>query len=358
MNTIWRSLRVSLGLLAISANLSLAYGDEAESGVSNAQAEIYICPNASRAFRLVEFWDQWETARSKVAGIKLYIDFFQRHPHEDLARLAKLIGDAGLEVVVECGGTLNHDWGDRAGEKSAEVEMEKIKRWYQAGGKVDYLDIDGPIRRLFGREGWGTYPERRFTSAERAAEELMDYLDVASVMYPDMQYFLLTNFPNWGYRGGVSYHGRGPKQQDWGDYDEVLRVVLEVAEERGHRFEALTVDNPYSYGAGDYPSLSWVEPEKKVDWFKRIQELETFVRSKGMRFNLIVNTDIHGEGSDARYARETLAMVDRYKAVGGDPDRLMVQSWHSHPKQIVPEDAEHSLTWLTLEVAKRSEASE
>jgi hypothetical protein len=37
---------------------------------------------------------------------------------------------------------------DTAGQWSARRELSAIDRFYAAGGKVDFLDLDGPIRRL------------------------------------------------------------------------------------------------------------------------------------------------------------------------------------------------------------------
>ena len=66
--------------------------------------------------------------------------------------MAKLVKRHGFQVSVELGCCL--DFGpmdDTNGEWSARVEIAKIDKWYAAGGKVDYLDLDGPVRRLMFR---------------------------------------------------------------------------------------------------------------------------------------------------------------------------------------------------------------
>lgn len=71
---------------------------------------------------------------------------------------------------------------DTAGEWSARHELAKLAKFYAAGGQVDFLDVDGPIRRLL-------HPEhrrggRRFDSIEKAADELVDALRLHRQAHP------------------------------------------------------------------------------------------------------------------------------------------------------------------------------
>ncbi len=67
---------------------------------------------------------------------------------EKLSCLAKMCKKNNLKVAIECGGTFNPPWGDQAGENSAKAELDIIDKWCEAGGTVDFLDFDGPVRRL------------------------------------------------------------------------------------------------------------------------------------------------------------------------------------------------------------------
>lgn len=80
----------------------------------------------------------------------------------------------------------------------------------------------------------------------------MDYLRAVKKAHPEIRFFLLTNFPNWGYRGNVSYHARGPKRQDWGGYHDVVTTVLAAAKEEGLTVAGVTADNPYEYLVGQH----------------------------------------------------------------------------------------------------------
>ncbi|MFZ5831777.1 MAG: creatininase family protein [Planctomycetota bacterium] len=302
---------------------------------------------------------EWPFVKQHLAGIKFYIGqlYGPRGESPDvtmerLRKYAQLVKAYDLQVAVELGGCLDFSpLDDTAGEWSARRELSALDKFYAAGGKVDFLDLDGPVRRLLHphnrRDG------RKFDSIEKAADELVDSLQIHRRAHPETRYWLLTNFPNWGYRGDVSYHARGPELQDYGDYDQVVRIVLDKLKAAGIELDGVTVDNPYEYLIGEFRSVKIADP-KTVDWLGRVRSYEDFARERGLKFNLIVNSQRGGKTSDELFHRETLQMVDAFLAAGGRPDRWFVQSWYPFPKQIVPESAPHSMTALVKAVIQRT----
>ena len=304
-----------------------------------AKPEIWMCYRDPLALAATDA--RWDFVKGRISGIKIYIGTLRKAPPDKLAALAAMLKAGRIQVAVECGGTLGYAPLDETnGEKSAEIELRNIDKWYRAGGKVDYLDLDGPVRRLL-------YPKKKkgFTSVEKCAGELMDYMRAVRKAHPEIRFFLLTNFPNWGYREGVSYHARGPKRQDNGDYDAVVRTVLKAADAAKLSFAGVTVDNPYEYLMGEHSSVKLKDPTK-VDWIKRVRAYEDFARSRGLEFNLIANSERGGNTSDEAFYERTLKMVDAYVAAGGRPTRYVIQSWYPFPKRLVPETAPHSMTAL------------
>jgi hypothetical protein len=170
-------------------------------------------------------------------------------------------------------------------------------------------------------------------------------------------YWLLSNFPNWGWRGDVSYHARGPHRQDYGDYDQVVRVVLSKLKTAGISLDGVTVDNPYDYLIGAHRSVNLPDPTS-VDWIGRVRSFEDFASENRLAFNLIVNSERGGKESDERFYRETLQMVDAYLRAGGKPTRWFVQSWYPYPKEMTPESAPHSMTALVSAVIQRVRSGE
>ena len=314
-------------------------------GVRLRDPEVWMCHK--NPLELLEHPAQWAFVRRHVSGIKMYIGLLKDTPDDQLAALAKMLKANRIPVAFECGGTLGFARMDeKNGEDSARRELARFRRFIKAGGRIDYLDLDGPVRRLL-------YAKRkdgkRFTSAARAADQLMIYLANVERAVPKVQFFLLTNFPNWGYRGAVSYHARGPNRQDWGDYDKVVKTVLAKAKATGHKFAGVTVDNPYEYAVGEHFSVKLKDP-KKVDWIKRIRDYEDFARSRGLEFNFIANSEKGGKTSGAAFAERTLKMVDAYVKAGGKPTRYVIQSWYPHPTKVLPETEPDTMTGLVKAV--------
>ena len=69
------------------------------------------------------------------------------------------------------------------------------ENFYGAGGRVDYLDIDGPIRRLLHPEN--RTDGQRFDSTEKAAE-LVDALRIHLAAHPETTFNLIVNSERGG----------------------------------------------------------------------------------------------------------------------------------------------------------------
>jgi hypothetical protein len=322
-----------------------------------AQPEVWLCAG-DRIADLLRPDAQWPLTSQQLTGIKLYVGQLYNHRRRaesaDEARLreiARLVRAHDLQVAVELGGCLEFSpLDDSAGEWSARRELLAIENFYSVGGRVDFLDIDGPIRRLMHPKN--RKDGKRFESIEEAARELVDALRIHHQAHPETRYWLLTNFPNWGWRGDVSYHARGPHRQDYGDYDQVVRIVLGKLKAAEISVDGVTVDNPYDYLTGAHRSVNLPDPTS-VDWLGRVRSYEDFARQNGLTFNLIVNSERGGNESDQRFYRETLQMVDTYLKAGGKPTRWFVQSWYPYPKKMTPESAPHSMTALVKAVIGR-----
>ncbi len=321
---------------------------------AHARPEVWLCMG-NRVFDLLDPDAEWSFVKEHLSGIQFYIDMVNKAPTEKLKRFVQLIQRQKLQVAIECGGTLDFaPMNSTNGEKSARIELAKIDKFYAAGGKVDFLNIDGPVRRLM-------HPKNKrrgsFDSVEKAADELVDYLQIVRRAHPELRFFLLTNFPNWGYRGDVSYHARGPDRQDFGDYDTIVRVVLSKLDAADIQLAGVTVDNPYEYLVGSRKSATLKDPPG-VDWLARVRSYEDFARRRGLTFNLIANSEAGGKESDELFYNNTLKMVDTYIGAGGRPDRWFIQSWYEHPVQVVPESARSSMTALVKAAIRRIESSQ
>ena len=333
-------------LLLLSLNLDFN-PVQAETSQSSRKGEVWLCAGAG-VMDLLQEDAEWPFVKEHLTGIKLYIGQLTQRRSRQLTALVKLVQQQGYQVAVEVGCCL--DFGpmdDTNGEWSAQSELKGIDAWYAAGGKVDYLDLDGPVRRLMFPEGRSD--GAKYESMEKAADEVVDSVRLIHQAHPEIKFWHLTNFPNWGYKGDVSYHARGPARQDYGEYDDAHRLVFTKLKGAGIPLAGVTIDNPYDYLIGEHSSVGLTDP-KSVDWLARVRAYEDRCHEEGLEVNLIVNSERGGQESDERFCRETLAMVDTYIQAGGHPTRWFIQTWYPYPKQVVPETAPHTITALVKAV--------
>jgi hypothetical protein len=312
--------------------------------------EVWLCAGEGLK-ELVREDAQWPFAKQHLTGLKLYIDQIDQAKPELLAALVKLVRDQKYQVAVECGCCL--DFGpmdDTNGEWSARMELAKIDKWYAAGGKVDFLDLDGPIRRLMNPDNRAD--GQSFASLDKAANQVVNAVRIHHQAHPETRFWHLTNFPNWGYKGDVSYHARGPQRQDYGEYDDAHRVVLEALQAANIPLSGVTIDNPYDYLIGEHFSVNLPNP-KSVNWLARVRAYEDRARAEKLDVNLIVNCERGGMKSDEAFCRETLQMVNAYLAAGGRPTRWLVQTWYPYPKRMAPESDPATMTGLAKAVIER-----
>jgi hypothetical protein len=303
----------------------------------------------------------WDFVRKHLDGIKIYVGSLmgtRKHvkiTNEKLAALTRTLKENDIQLAMECGGTLGHFKNtEPVGLRSATVEMRNIERIAVVGGTLHYLDMDGPISRTLW-SGRHRFDHKRrgntgYDNIDKCNEELVAYMKLVNGRYPDLKFFTLTNFPNWGWRGGTSYHSRHENNQDWGDYYDVISTLLREAKKAGvTNLVGVTVDSPYPYTIGRVKSVNLADPSQ-VDWIARLRDLEDYVESQGMELNLIVNSVERQEVDAETYCEETLALIDLFENAGGTPKRYIVQSWGHHPENMLPESDPVSMTGLTKAV--------
>ena len=315
--------------------------------------------------------EAWAGVAKSCDVITLYIDRVAKADLEELRAFAEVVDKHDIQVAIECAGLC--DWrarfGDRAAELSFQDEFGKIKRFLApvseggAGGRIDYLQIDGPFRRMLYQRTGQRMKRTEYQTVESAGKELQEVLKLWREAVPGIAFYLLTNFPNWGYGGGPGYHGwsyTGQGTAGWGDYAEILAMAVAVTNEGGIPLKGITVDNPYDYALGEYRS-NQPDVTKDVDWLARILQLEEHARARGLRFGLIFNSQRAGSdktGSDAIYEEETLKFLDLYFERGGRPDDVIVQSWYHYPVRVVPESTAGTMTHLVGKVIQRLNKAE
>lgn len=327
---------------------------------------------------------KWDFTRRNLDGMEFYINAIAYLiPEPELATFAADLKTAGIKIGIEGG---YFDWEPKSldfnqpnprgiteqvrpgiepgvGAKCAGEEMLKLTSLINSYGPPDYMVLDGPIRRLMhpGADTGRMTPDgdiKGLWLISEVGDELVGYMRAWREKYPQVQFILITNFPNWGWKGEMAYWGSGPGGMFWGDYYPLIRSVLRRLEAEGLRPAGVRADSPYEHTKGEYNiyGTPWPEPIKNpasVDWMSRLLDLERFVKSQGVKFDIVLNSDLGGNTSAQAFSERSLEFLNWYQASGGQADRYIVQSWYKYPEKDGPEDEPYTLTHLTAEFLRR-----
>ena len=241
---------------------------------------------------------------------------------------------------------------DTVGERAAANEMQRIKTCEQMGGSLAFVDVDDPLRNLIHPHWPASFGGG--LSPDDAVREVVDYMLAVQRERPAVGFFIIVNFPLWGWRGQPSYVGN----EFLGDYYPLVEKLIAQSRERKAPLRGWTVDFPHDYATGELRATWLAGPPwdpSSVDWLGRILELEQLVKKSGLDFNLVINDGATGVKSQAELNRATLDMLDRYQKRGGHPHRYIVQSWFAHPTaaEVLPETNPDSLAGLVRAVIER-----
>jgi hypothetical protein len=306
---------------------------------------------------------------NNLGFIAFYINSINsEYSMQDMKKLASIINRRGIPVIFEIGGVLGPGWGKLTdkdnGKESAQVEIQNSRNWVKAGGRIDYVIFDGPVRRLLFGDATGNMQANKGVlvsgyfnttrgpfSYQEAADEILISMKEWRAVYPQVKFILGCNFPNWGWKGKQEYHKRGPDGMFFGDYWDVIQLVMSKVQTSQTRFSGLIVDFPYNYAIGVRPSPIQGNNPSAVDWIARIRELEDYVKEHGLDFYLYTNTE--EQLSEQVYSEGTLSYVDLYRQRGGHPNGWLVQSWYPVPARFGPDEQRYSMSWLVNEVYKK-----
>jgi hypothetical protein len=298
---------------------------------------------------------KWDYVSKNIDTVSVSIEYLNQTDVDVARQFADMLKRTGIKLSVGCAGIA--DWfadkyvpgTDTLGRLSAQFEIKELSRLKKAGKDVDYVVFDHPITRAM-------YPNEDYTKPPRmtydeAAEQLAYAMKYWKQVYPEVKFIYCVNFPNHGWKGGKAYY-KLADTYGRGDFFTELKAVLKAAESKGVSFYGLVADNPYDYAAG----RRYSDQKKTVantDWMERIIDLENTVKSEGLEFGLLFNSETPGnEGPEGQYYKETLSYIKDYISKGGQPDIYSIESWYKYPLEYIPQSEKYSMTYLTEDVIK------
>jgi len=176
----------------------------------------------------------WNYVLHHVDGLKFWRHQIDSATVEQLRPLVRILAEHDIDIVIENNPPWPGPVDDGIGARAAKAEIARIDKVAQAGGKVAAIDVDGPVRRLF----YPDYP-RSFAHGNMdiawCVRQFIAYMKAVRKAHPHVDFYVLTNFPNWGYKGGPAYWGadQDDKRYNWGDYWPVLKALVEMTKEAG-----------------------------------------------------------------------------------------------------------------------------
>jgi len=110
----------------------------------------------------------------------------------DVKRAVPFLNARGIDIVAEFGSF--HPRGADTMAAAIQMALEQHRPFFEAGGRVKALHLDGPVRRLVKglAEGEGM-------TLDQIAALLIAFWRAVRREWNDIELGLITNFPNWDY---------------------------------------------------------------------------------------------------------------------------------------------------------------
>lgn len=272
---------------------------------------------------LLDHPDAWATARSRIDGFQAADHVLNEDFNDaDLRRLFAQLKAWHLKLGFEIGAL--KPWGPTA-DQTFPRERRFFDRFLADGARIDSVAMDEPLKfAVMKRELGDEYAVRevaRFVTMFRHAYPRVAVGDIEPM--PGIQPDRLLAFVD-----GVNaqLHQAGVRGLDFVRIDPNWATFI-----RGSRL-------------GD------------AGW-RQIQAAEAGCRQRGIAFSLIywasnMNYSMRAEGAgEAAWEQEILYEFQKYRAAGGMPDQVVIQSWlHSadnsgpEPRQTIPETEPNTFT--------------
>ncbi len=294
---------------------------------------------------------KWPTVLSRAQVFKSYLMVLPRAPARgktkpelsdaQLKHLAAFMREHGLKVAFEVGGLrmgkrkpVKGQWGRRV----AAGEFRHLKRWLDAGGRIDYLTTDHAVMTNLGHR---TYQGTDCgLTLEETIEEQANYFEAMSKRIPGVKFGAIESLGYFHVKGldGHEYERTVKKLPVW-RFEHYFDTLVGAMKRRGLTLDHFHIDYGFAGVQGEarrrgLPGLD----------FGRVLAVERYVQSKGVKAGVIVNAfhDRKMKEPDRavanRQAYERAVQFFRgYLAAGGRAEHIVIQTWQPFPDRTGPE---------------------
>jgi len=313
----------------------------------------------------------WPTVLQRTKCLKLCINPLTNDKlHSDggayRRRIADLVSNAGLDVCIEVGGSRDGGGtpkrGDQAGEFSARRDQMRLQKWLETpGARLDAIVTDHSMMWFIREQAEEDVP--------LLIQEYVDYVVEMKKWRPDLKVGMIESL---GYfevvRQGKAY-SQTDKNLPLLELRPFLEQVLAEATKKNVTIDFFDVDFGFMGVSKDSrrDNRNWDWRNDPAD-YGRILAVEEICRALGVDIGVVFNDRLNTEGfkklgintieeADIECGKRNVAFIKGYMAAGGRPERVIFQSWMTHPTTTGPETVEHSFMGITkrqLDVAARA----
>jgi hypothetical protein len=266
----------------------------------------------------VDFFDSfaagadWERAAERVHVFKLYdqLGLVDNPPNDEQWRQAiEGIQSRGMALAMELG-PLPTSQGCGGGEGfGGTYSLDLVRRVQRLGGRVDVAVLQSPY-------GHGHFFDELESACnwtlEKVAAETAEFARRLREVEPGVVI------------GGLEPLWVGLSSMDFTDWLDA-----------------------YEASAGEQLAFFHLDVDwQRHDWAEVAHEIETEAHARGIAFGVIYNGGVQAR-SDEEWAQTTVDHAYLYEqVVGGEPDHVVLQSWHVYPSHILPDNDPTTLTGL------------
>lgn len=272
--------------------------------------------------------ESWEEARGKLDVYMFRANVFRFPDFSDefiSKHMVPQLRGAGVKYAIDTAAPLFSGCKDRSAR--FDFEFETMQRLRQHGIAVSYVSLQSILSKPDQASGVGA------CSMEDRIRGGVDYARQFVRHHPSAEVGIIDALPS---------HGK--------PYKEAYKLVRDT-----FRMEGV----PLSYIHLDISADQVMRGDHGLSW-KKVVEVERYVKKLGLKFGIYLNSRRAGQLSDEAFYKSSVEAMANYLAAGGDADHYVISSWFRHPLQSVRshtvEGSQYPATDLILEFASRLEA--
>jgi len=253
----------------------------------------------------------WKQAASRIKVFKIYPQWIMQASNSDLQRMFSELNRRNIALALEYGVLSESDaCGHGVEGFGGGTLLAAAHRISRNGGSLKYLAMDEPI---FFSTLYGGNNACRWNVQQMAANAAVNIRALKSefpdVILGDIEPVPAPDSPDWlgHYREGI----------------EAFRAIL------GYPLAFFHADVFWSANS----------------WRTDVEALRQVAAQHGLAFGVIYNGNAEDQ-TDAAWIHAAEDHMVQYELQRGAPNHVIFQSWHSHPKKLLPESDPASFTNL------------